>query len=791
MKNIIIAIRSLFKKGRHNIMKILSLSIGLAIGLVLIAKVYFEQSYDTFYPDAGRTYRVYENINQSGDDKSYGQVSGGVAVGMKSDIPAIEAATRLTYINGPATFVSTSDKQRYATEFPILMADSNVFSVLPVPILLGNPIEVLAKPGYVMISRKLADKMGGIANVRDMTFKFENNPVSIYTIGGVFEDIPENTHLRYDMLVSMAGMSKGSLENWIGNDRYLAYVRLTPGVTPESLAPAMREMQERHQDMETIKKLGVELSYSLKPMLQMHAEADNVKSMIVMLALLAFALLFTAVMNYILIAISSIVNRTKEVAVHKSYGASERNIHSMIMSETLVHMLCSLVLALFIIFLSQDLIEELLNVSVGALLFSKGSLVLLGVCAVVFLVTGFVPGALFARIPVAAAFRNFKESKRIWKLGLLFLQFTATGLLVTLLFIIGKQYSFMVNDNPGYAYERLAYSDISGVDSTTRYKILDELMRLPEVEKVTTAYSLPLWGMSGNNIGLPGSDADLFNIADQYWVSNGYLDLMEIPVVEGRSFLENVPTSSEVMVNRNFVEKMKKFADWPDGPIGKSIYISEHNEYGSQYYTICGVYENYRIGSLTGMDDRPSVLFYRQRPNSNLVVKFRHLTAESVGDATAKLKELMPDQEPVFKVYQAEMVNLYSDSRKFRNQVLIGGLITWIISLIGLIGYTNDEVNRRRREIAIRKVNGAVMKDIMRIFLKDIMPIALPATLLGSGLSYFVAQLWQEQFVEKVPLTFGIFATSALFVCAVVVICVVQRLWFVANDNPVDSIKSE
>ncbi|MDB8885448.1 ABC transporter permease [Parabacteroides merdae] len=297
--------------------------------------------------------------------------------------------------------------------------------------------------------------------------------------------------------------------------------------------------------------------------------------------------------------------------------------------------------------------------------------------------------------------------------------------------------------------------------------------------------------MSGNNIALPESEKELFNIADQYWVSNGFLDLMEIPVIEGRSFTENIPVSDEVMVNRAFVEKMKEFVDWPDGAVGKSIYISEHDRYGSKYYTICGVYENYIMGSLIDMDARPSVLFYRQRPSAHLLVKFHRMTPDAVGKVNERLKELMPDQEPKLTVYSVQMVDLYSSSRKFRDEVMIGGLITLIISLIGLIGYTNDEVNRRRKELAIRKVNGATMKDILRIFLKDVLRIALPAILLGCGISYFVAEHWQQQFVEKIPLSAWIFLAGALFVCLVVLICIVYRIWDVANEDPVDSLKSE
>lgn len=444
MRNLNIAIRSLFKKGRHNVMKIISLSVGLSVALVMIAKIYFEQSYDTFYPDADRIYRIYENYSMNGKEEDYYQVSGAVAPAMRSEIPGVEDATRLTYIGGDNTLFTTPDKQRYSARY-IMMADSNVFDIFPVPILSGNPKVVLAKPWYAMISRSLAEKMGGIEKVEGLTIIPDENPGLEVTIGGVFEDLPQNASLRYDMLVAMSGMDPESLNNWLGNDRYAGYVRLSPGVTPDSLTPAIHDMTLRHHDQEALRKSGYELTYTLRPLLDLHSKAGEVKNMVMMLGILAFALLFTAIMNYILITISSIVNRTKEVAVHKSYGASETNIHSMVLSETLVHMVCSIMVSIFLIFLCRDIIYDLLDVSVETLLLSKGALVLLGVCVIVFLVTGLVPGCLFARIPVAAAFRNFRESRRVWKLCLLFLQFIAAGLLVTLLLIVGRQHAYMVN----------------------------------------------------------------------------------------------------------------------------------------------------------------------------------------------------------------------------------------------------------------------------------------------------------------------------------------------------------
>lgn len=160
------------------------------------------------------------------------------------------------------------------------------------------------------------------------------------------------------------------------------------------------------------------------------------------------------------------------MAVHKCYGASENNIHGMMFGEALVHIVLSLILALLLILAFRGTVEELLATSLDSLLLSNGSLVLLGICILVFFVSGFMPGSLYARIPVASAFRNYRENKRIWKKALLLVQFVATGFLVTMLVFVARQYTFMVNDRPGYAYENLAYCGLAGVDSTSRAKIL-------------------------------------------------------------------------------------------------------------------------------------------------------------------------------------------------------------------------------------------------------------------------------------------------------------------------------
>ena len=784
--NISTAFRSVFKKKQNNGIKIISLGVGLAMGLVLIAKVCFEQTFDNFYPHSERIYQILET-GASGDNKpvTYGQVSGGVAPGMKADLPQVEAATRLTPLQDDVVFF-TQDKKRLTGTF--IMADSCLFDVLPRPMIAGNAKKVLSQPMYALVSETIAKKMGN--NAVGQSIRLDTWPTQTLIVGGVFKDTPENTHLKYDVVISMSSTLHfftvdGSM-NWVGNDRYMAYVRLTPNTSPTSLTPAINKMQARHVDMNELKKAGVKLSYSLLQLEKIHSDEPSTKRMSILLALLAFALIFTAVLNYILIVLSSLVKRSKEIAIHKCYGAAERNISSIVLTETAIHLVASVIVATLLIFLFRTQVEEILAAPLNALFTFRTGLLLAVVCIAVFFSSGIVPARIFARIPVSSAFRNFKESRRKWKLGLLFLQFIAAAFLITLLVIIGRQYNSMVNDNPGYVYENLLYCNTSGVTKVERQKAIEELKRIPEVQAVATCSTLPIFGASGNNVSEPGKTQELFNIADLYNADADYLSLMEIPVVAGKDFEHSAADSAQVLVSQSFANKLAKMLNWKDGVVGKTIRVSEHG-----ICTIKGIYKDIRIGSISEPDPRPSAIFSANVPLNNIMIKFRQLNSDGIRQVNKVLQTALPNKDIVVTPYKTSMTFLYTSSRLFRNSVLIGGIITLIIVLIGLIGYTNDEINRRSAEIAIRKVNGASAREILRLFIKDILRIAIPALVIGELLAALAAEKWMENFAQKTSLSLFIFLGCGIAVLVIILSVVSMNSYRTAVQNPVDAIKRD
>lgn len=792
MKNFYISFRTLFKKGRHNDIKILSLGVGLAMGLVLIAKVCFELSYDNFYPESDRIFAIQENFS-IGDKSNDGFpcVSGGVAPGMKAEIPGVVAATRCERTG--EMVMKTPDNKKYTAIF--MLADSCFFDVLPREMLVGNARETLSRPLYALVSEEMAGKINPDgADVIGKTFEVQTFPGVQIIVGGVFKDVPKNTHLYYDVLVSLStfkaitGWSKD--DQWLGGDSFNAYVLLQPGLSADDLLQPMAEMLDRHVDSKKLKEQGMTYSIFLRPLGELYASSPATKRMAVMLTAIAFAILFAALMNYVLLVISSMVTRSKDVAIHKCYGATGWNITDMIFSEAFLNLLISVVFSTLLVFGFRRIVEELLGTSLSSLFTPDTLMILLGVCVLVFLVAGLLPSQLFARIPVALVFRSYTNSRRSWKKALLFIQFVAVGFLVCLLIVIGWQYSFMVNDNPGYSYERLAFCNLEGVPQSSRKALMDEILKQGEVEDVTTCYELPAFSGSGDIVYRPGSEDAVAHFRDLYGTNANFVSLLEMKVIEGQAFDESYSDSMQlVMVSRQMATELANAFQWKDGVVGKKLDIGGHGT--DDPFTVVGVYDDVRMGRIDQEGMVNSAIFFSKRAEQTLVVKFRERNAENLAHINNVIKEFLPDREINLIDYRFSLTKLYDTSRIFRDSVMAGGIITLIIALIGLIGYINDETNRRGKEIAVRKINGATERDILRLISSDIVWMALPAILIGAGASWFASEKWLQQFSEKIPMNAGLFLTGSVVVLAVILLTVVYRTWMVANANPVLSLKSE
>ena len=209
------------KKNSDILIKVLSLGVGLAVGIVLIAKVFFELSYDSFYKDIDRVYCIRTWYSQHGDEHDYGQVSGAVSVGFMEEVPGVEVGTRTTYVFNGDTYLDEDGNKLKAT---LVCADTCFFKVFGRPVLAGDPVKILGKWGTVMVSRSFAEKIlrsaqDDISTVIGKQIANADQEGLKLSIEGVFEDFPKNGTLDYDILLSMDTYGKQSTDNWLGNDR--------------------------------------------------------------------------------------------------------------------------------------------------------------------------------------------------------------------------------------------------------------------------------------------------------------------------------------------------------------------------------------------------------------------------------------------------------------------------------------------------------------------------------------------------------------------------------------------
>lgn len=785
-------LKSLNQRGQHNWIKIVCLAVGLATGIVLIGKAGFEQSWDKFFPTSDRIYVVCEDIIMDGEYKHYPQTAGAVAHGIKRYCPQVEAATRYTSFAWDMPIVTDDDK-RVRTNYALV--DSCFFDVFPFRILVGNPKKTLSQVDFCMIPRSLAEKLMGIENPLDLVGKkiyYNIRGGWALTVGGIYEDIPLNSKLHgMEVMVSMPTITRimfDGRDNWVGNDRYEGYVRLAKGITPDDLKPQIEKMKRDNLPLDELKKAGVDLGFSVQPLVDYHTKDEGTRRMTWIVSILAAVLIGCAVMNYLLLVIGGISQRAKEMAVHQCYGAEARHIYQKVLTESVIHLLLSLTLAALLLFLFKDTIEELVGAPLIVLLLTGSNIwLIVSTCLIVLLITGLVPSWIYTHIPLAAAFKNYNHSHRIWKLLLLGLQFASATFLIILLIVVGRQYRMMVNDDPGYDYSTLGSLLVDGVSIEQRQLAMDELRKLSSVKGVTMSYANLTQHQSGDNILLPGDDREYMNIADLYYVGDGYFDVMEIPLVSGRTFTEQTDTLREVMVSRKFEERMKELAGW-DQALGKQIICTSFQG----PYTIVGVFEDTRIGSITNPDTRPSVCYYSRKPDQMHYILIRFQSMDGLEAANKLVKELVTDNPDISIVPYNQMVTeLYTDAHRFRTTVMIGGLVALIIALIGLIGYLAGEIARRQKEIAIRKVNGARIADVLKLFHTDILRVALPAVMIGAIGAWYVARLWLEQFSEKTTLSPIILVGGALAVIIVILSVVCLGCYRVASSNPVNYLKTE
>ncbi|OUP08373.1 ABC transporter substrate-binding protein [Mediterranea sp. An20] len=769
MKQLHYVIQTLLHSKGSNLLKVVSLGLGLTMSILLFARVAFEQSYDTCFPDTDRLYQVWSQFTVKGEKLDWQQQNcGPVAGGILESFPEqVESATCTSrwMASSPLYYGNTRFNETK------IAADSLFFRTMGIEVLSGNPVKDLQQPNIVYLSETLAEKMFGGENPIGKVVSY--NHERDLTVRGTYADLPDNTTVKADAVISLPPSWAAEVANysWRGGDSYLQYIRLKPGVDAETLNSRLGAMVDKYRPEED-KKFGY--TAKIAPLRDTYRGYDSVSRSKVILLVMGFSILFIAALNYALISISSLSRRAKAVGVQKCNGASSAGIFGMFLAETTLIIGLALVVMVFLLFAFQDFVEDTAATRLANLFTGNRLWVPVGTVVLLFLIGGVLPGQLFARIPVTQVFRRYTEGKKGWKRPLLFVQFAGVAFICGVMWMVAAQYSYVMNKDMGFSPARVAVTSWIGINKEVGDQVKAQFLNMPYVEAMTySGTSTPVDGYSGtmvnNEAGQP-----LFSSRYDAWPED-YANVMGMTLLEGR-----MPrTGGEVLVN----ETLAKMMHWGDKVVGRQLNDGSNN-------TVVGLLKDFQIGGFY-LEPMPFIGYYMYYPYGIFAFKLK----EPFGDNLLKLQQALADAFPgrTVDVYslEAKVADLYNPVRVLRNAMMVAALVMFLVMLMGLLGYTADEVQRRSKEIAIRKVNGAEATGILELLGRDILWVAVPAVVVGVCASAYVNGLWMDIFSARVSAGWAVYVLVAIVNLLVILGCVLWRTWHIANENPVLSLKSE
>lgn len=772
MRQIYYSIRTLLRERGSSIIRIISLALGLTVGILLFSQIAFELSYEKCYPEAEKLAIVrcqMTNLStgeRAGDDGENGYdytVFDVVAATLAQDMPnEVEVASCVLTRTGFNIYY----EDKLLSDINYIYADTCFFQTFGIPVLKGNPKDMIM-PGSVFVSEHFARKIFGDQDPIGKILSADKQ--NDFTIRGVYKDVPENTMLTHDFVVSVhrnGGYQNGA--GWGGNDVFYAFLRLRHTSDIDKVNDNIQRLIGKYTDLEFD---GWKTEFSVIPLVKRHVDSPEVQKRLVIYGFLGFAIFFVAIMNYMLISIANLSRRAKGVGVHKCNGASSANIFNMFLAETGILIVISALLSILLIINTRGLIEDLLSVRLSSLFTWQTLWVPLLTIILLFILAGGIPGRLFSRIPVTQVFRRYTDGKKGWKRSLLFVQFTGVSFVLGLLLVTLLQYSHLMNRDMGIIVPGLVQAE-SWLPKESVEHIKDELRRQPMVEGVTVAMN----GVLGEywTRGLISNDGKRISTLNFNLCHYNYPEVMGIKIVEGTTLKKQ----NDLLVNEELVRLMR----WTDGAVGKKL----NNVQG----TIVGVFRDIRNTSFYS-SQYPIVLIGDENANHAFNVRLKEPYSENLKRLNECVENTFPGVSLRFASVDGMIKDMYKDVYRFRNSVWITSVFILLIVVMGLIGYVNDETQRRSKEIAIRKVNGATASHVLSLLTREILYISVISILIGTAVSYFAGQAWLDQFAEQIDLNPLLFVGTALFVQLLIIVCVILKAWHIANENPVNSIKGE
>ncbi|WP_422358739.1 ABC transporter permease [Reichenbachiella sp.] len=799
------AIRNLAKHKSYFLINISGLAIGIASFIFITLYIINELSYDKFHSDSENIYRIHVRGQMMGQGMDMAATASPMAQALLSEYPEVSKVTRIK--ESGAWFIGRGNKK--FNEDGVLFADSTFFDVFDFKLLSGDETTALINPRSVVLTKSYAKKYFGDEDPLGQKLTVEQDTI-FYTVTGVMEDVPDHSHMQFDMMGSMSTYKFWNNNQWVSHNHY-TYVTLHEGTDVAAFEDKIQNLVYKYvgpqveqflgTTMEAWESAGNSFGYYLMPLEDIYLysnvdeemEANSDISYIYIYSLIALILLFIAIINFVNLATAQSSSRAKEVGIRKVVGSSKKKLISQFIFESIIVSSLATIIASIIVFLLTPSFNQLIGKEVAYTLTSSiWSIALLGGLAIVIgILAGFYPSFVLAAFQPVHVLKGTMSAgaKAGWMRNLLVvIQFTAAIIIIIGTVVVYNQIDFMLSKNLGFDKEQTLVVRRSDVllDNIENFK--NDLLKNPNVTSVANALSIPGKSRYNNNAYMTEESPDSPYLLFENRVSFGYAELMGLELVSGRFFSKEFPTDSTAVVINESAAKALGY----DDPIGKRFMNQDRN--GNVFYMpIIGIVKDYHIESLH-KPIQPSVLrvmYGNQEGYAVVKLSNTHNIRETLQFVENTWFDHSHNKPFQYFFFDDDYANLYrSESTTAQVFVVFAGLSIFIacLGLIGLVTYT---AAIRKKEIGIRKVLGASTKTLIKLLSSEIVKLIIISTLIAWPLAYFATNYWLQNFADRLTISIWIYVASTLIVVFIGSLAISFQTIKASMSNPVDSLRQD
>ncbi len=759
------------------------LGLSMAIAVILLISMYVknEFTFDKFHKNSGRIYRLTTTLTTPGGEYKVAFANTAFAYKLRNDVPDVEDVACISESN---SFLLKYENQALH-ESNIRFSTPGIFRLFNYSVINGDPGKMLSEPNTVVLTKTLSDKLfskkdplGEVVLFNDIT----------YNVTGVIGDLPGNTDLKFNALLSAPVNGSEDIAAW--ND-YYSYILVNEKHSEEIQEKIDRIAESVYKPIFARENLNLSRTYKMQPLTKIHFDTSYLadtpkgnKTTVYIFLCISFLILVLAYINYVNLNLAQALKRCREFRIRKTLGLGRNGIMLQIFGESALTAFLSFILALAIVLYILPAFNSLADTD-----FNPRFLIDLPLMAIIVTVI-FLLGMISGIYPATNLFTivNSNDSNgydlkngpaRITR-GLVSLQFVISISMICVIIGINKQINHMQSYNPGFDREHILAINLNSFNGKS-------VNILPFKQELSTAFKVGSGG-GGTNLGsseewmkplyevVNENGQEVKFILNMPEVDDNYLNLFNIQLVEGRNFSkDHSDLNGSIIINEEYARIM----DWKE-PLGKKMF----KDSGSK---VIGVVKDFHFESLHNRIE-PLAFRYNENNPSYLFVKASSDRVDYIRSVWRKYHKDIP--------FEYEYVSdiLTSQYQKDEKQKKIFGylsLLAMIISCLGLYGLTSVFITRRIKEIGIRKINGASTSEILKMINTDFLTLVIIAFIVACPVAWFAVHKWLENFAYKTALSWWIFALAGILALGIAILTVSWQSWRTAARNPVEALRHE